>query len=353
MEAHDNIEKFVWNTITVFIKGGLSVMFLSIIVPCYNEGESILCTYKEIKKVINNTSEISKEEYEIIFINDGSKDNTIDIIKSISLNDKRVKYISFSRNFGKESGMLAGLEYSSGECIIIMDADLQHPPELIPKMIKYYKEGYDQVIAKRNRKGDNAYKTFFSKLYYKLVNKLIDVKLIDGVGDFRLLSRKAVDALLSMKEYNRFSKGMFSWIGFKQKTIEYKNKSRIAGESKWSFRSLISYGIDGIISFNNKPLRICFGIGTSLIILSLIYILLIFLKILSKGIDVPGYFTTIASTMIIGGVQLIFIGVLGEYIGKIYYEVKQRPHFIIEESNIEYEECNYNNEEVALDKDFS
>ena len=325
-------------------------MFLSIVVPCYNEGESIKLTYQEIKKIIRNINNTEQIQSEIIFINDGSKDNTLEILKNISLNDNDVKYISFSRNFGKEAGMLAGIEYSSGDCVIIMDADLQHPPELIPKMIKYYKEGYDQVIAKRNRKGDNIYKTFMSKLYYKLVNKLIDVKLVDGVGDFRLLSRKVVNALLSMKEYNRFSKGMFSWIGFKEITIEYENKSRIAGDSKWSLKDLLSYGIDGIISFNNKPLRVCFGIGASLIILSLVYILYVFIQIIMSGIDVPGYFTTIASIMIIGGVQLIFIGVLGEYIGKIYYEVKRRPHYIVDESNLyNIDDIDYKNE-IALDK---
>ena len=325
-------------------------MLLSIIVPCYNEGESIKYTYQEIKKVLNNI----KIQHEIIFINDGSKDNTLQILKNIGQNDKSVKYISFSRNFGKEAGMLAGLECITGDCVVIMDADLQHPPELIPKMIKYYKEGYDQVIAKRNRKGDNKYRTWATRLYYKLVNKLIDVELVDGVGDFRLLSRKAVDSILAMKEYNRFSKGIFSWIGFKQKTIQYENQSRVAGETKWSFKSLLSYGIDGIISFNDKPLRVCFVIGCSLIMMSLIYIVFLFVQILIHGIDVPGYFTTIASIMTIGGVQLVFIGVLGEYIGKIYYEVKKRPHFIVDESNINnaagdiYDDYY---EEVALSKD--
>ncbi|WP_343003016.1 glycosyltransferase family 2 protein [Intestinibacter bartlettii] len=325
-------------------------MLLSIIVPCYNEGESIKYTYQEIKKVLNNIN----IQHEIVFINDGSKDNTLQILKNIGQNDKSVKYISFSRNFGKEAGMLAGLEYITGDCVVIMDADLQHPPELIPEMIKYYEEGYDQVIAKRNRKGDNKYRTWATKLYYKLVNKLIDVELVDGVGDFRLLSRKAVDSILAMKEYNRFSKGIFSWIGFKQKTIQYENQSRVAGETKWSFKSLLSYGIDGIISFNDKPLRVCFVIGCSLIIMSLIYIVFLLVQILISGIDVPGYFTTIASIMIIGGVQLVFIGVLGEYIGKIYYEVKKRPHFIVDESNINnaagdiYDDYY---EEVALSKD--
>lgn len=325
-------------------------MLLSIIVPCYNEGESIKYTYQEIKKVLNNIN----IKHEIVFINDGSKDNTLQILKNIGQNDKSVKYISFSRNFGKEAGMLAGLEYITGDCVVIMDADLQHPPELIPEMIKYYEEGYDQVIAKRNRKGDNKYRTWATKLYYKLVNKLIDVELVDGVGDFRLLSRKAVDSILAMKEYNRFSKGIFSWIGFKQKTIQYENQSRVAGETKWSFKSLLSYGIDGIISFNDKPLRVCFVIGCSLIVISLIYIVFLLVQILVSGIDVPGYFTTIASIMIIGGVQLVFIGVLGEYIGKIYYEVKKRPHFIVDESNINNAasgSCDDYYEEVALSKD--
>ena len=325
-------------------------MLLSIIVPCYNEGESIKYTYQEIKKVVNNIS----IQHEIVFINDGSKDNTLQILKNIGQNDKSVKYISFSRNFGKEAGMLAGLEYITGDCVVIMDADLQHPPELIPEMIKYYEEGYDQVIAKRNRKGDNKYRTWATRLYYKLVNKLIDVELVDGVGDFRLLSRKAVDSILAMKEYNRFSKGIFSWIGFKQKTIQYENQSRVAGETKWSFKSLLSYGIDGIISFNDKPLRVCFVIGCSLIMMSLIYIVFLFVQILIHGIDVPGYFTTIASIMTIGGVQLVFIGVLGEYIGKIYYEVKKRPHFIVDESNINNavsDTCSNYFEEVALSKD--
>lgn len=305
-------------------------MILSIIIPCYNESESINFTYQRV----NNVIKLEKIDYEIIFVNDGSRDNTIDNIKKVSNLDSKVKYISFSRNFGKESAMLAGLKYAEGECVVIMDGDLQHPPELIPKMIKFYQEGYDQVIAKRNRVGDNKYKTYMSRWYYKIVNSLIDVNLIDGVGDFRLLSRPAVNALLSMNEYNRFSKGLFSWIGFKEKIIEYENEARVAGETKWSLKQLLQYGIEGIISFNNKPLRVCFGIGISLIGISLIYIMIMLFQIVFNGIDVPGYFTTIAAILIIGGAQLIFTGVLGEYIGRIYYEVKRRPHFIINESNI-------------------
>ena len=220
-------------------------MILSIIVPCYNEGESIKYTYQEIKKVLNNIN----IQHEIVFINDGSKDNTLQILKNIGQNDKSVKYISFSRNFGKEAGMLAGLEYITGDCVVIMDADLQHPPELIPEMIKYYEEGYDQVIAKRNRKGDNKYRTWATRLYYKLVNKLIDVELVDGVGDFRLLSRKAVDSILAMKEYNRFSKGIFSFVGYNTYYLPYEVEERNSGTSKWNFFKLFNYAIDGIVAF--------------------------------------------------------------------------------------------------------
>lgn len=310
-------------------------MFLSIIIPCYNESESINFAYERINNVMKSSIISEEIDYEIIFINDGSKDNTLDNIKKVARLDSKIKYISFSRNFGKESAMLAGLKYAKGEGVVIMDGDLQHPPELLPKMIEFYKEGYDQVIAKRNRVGDNKYKTYISRFYYKIVNSLVEVKLVDGVGDFRLLSRQAVNALISMNEYNRFSKGLFSWIGFKEKIIEYENESRIAGETKWSLKQLLQYGIDGIISFNNKPLRVCFGLGVLLIAISLLYIVITLIQIMVKGIDVPGYFTTITSILIIGGSQLIFTGVLGEYIGRIYYEVKRRPHFIISESNIE------------------
>jgi polyisoprenyl-phosphate glycosyltransferase len=230
--------------------------------------------------------------------------------------------------------MLAGLTYAEGDCVVIMDADLQHPPELIPKMIQYYHEGYDQVIAKRNRHGDKKSKSLAANLYYKFVNKIVDVDLTDGIGDFRLLSRKAVNALLSINEYNRFSKGLFSWVGFKKKIIEYENSPRIAGETKWNFKKLLSYGIDGITSFNNKPLRICFMLGAISILLGFFYILWTFIDIIRYGITVPGYFTIILAILIIGGVQLISIGVIGEYIGKIYYEVKKRPHFLIDKTNI-------------------
>lgn len=313
-------------------------MILSIIIPCYNEETVINLIYKKITEITLNYT------YELIFIDDGSKDKTVSIIEDICSIDKHVRYISFSRNFGKEAAMLAGLQYSIGDCVIILDADLQHPPELIPKMIEQYNNGYDQVIAKRNRIGEAKLKSLSAKTYYKLVNKLVDVKMIDGIGDFRLLSRKAINALLSMTEYNRFSKGLFSWIGFNQIIIEYDNNERASGNTKWSFKSLLQYGIDGILSFNNRPLRVCFSFGSIILLVSLLYIFVTLIQIIMYGIAVPGYFTIISSILIIGGIQLISVGVLGEYIGRIYYEVKNRPHFLINTTNIDDLRINKNDE---------
>lgn len=304
-------------------------MLISVVVPCYNEEKVIAMTYDQLRAALEKIT----DDYEMIFVNDGSSDGTIGALKRFADNDKHVKYISFSRNFGKESAMLAGLRFASGDHTVIMDADLQHPPELIAEMLTYAQEGYDQVIGRRDRDGDDKRNAFFARTYYRLVDRLTDVKLADGVGDFRMLSRKALDALLTMNEYNRFSKGLFSWIGFKEKIIHYKNRQRAAGESKWNFGSLIKYGVDGVLSFNNKPLRFCFVLGAAAIGVSLVYLLSLFLSILFEGIDLPGYFTTIFTICLFGGVQLISIGIIGEYIGRIYYEVKRRPHFLIDETN--------------------
>lgn len=310
-------------------KGEFSVL-VSIVVPCYNE-EQVL---KKFHEEVSLTMAYEDCDFQIVMVNDGSKDKTIDIIKDLSSMDNRVKYVSFSRNFGKEAAMLAGLKISEGDAVIIMDADLQHPPTLLPKMIQGFFEGYDQVIAKRDRVGDSPVRSLISKSYYKLMNRYVDINLTDGVGDFRLLSRKAVDALLTLSEYNRFSKGLFSWIGFKSKIIEYENVVRSGGESKWSLSSLLNYGIDGVISFNNKPLRLSIYLGLLVTLSGLLYIFSSFLNIMINGIDEPGYFTLIASILLFGGIQLFFLGIIGEYIGRIYYETKRRPHFIIEEHNI-------------------
>lgn len=300
-------------------------MKLSIVVPCYNE-ESVLPKFYEAIKATMAQLNIT---YEVVFINDGSRDGTQKALEKFAEQDELIRFVSFSKNFGKESAMLAGLSYATGDYVLIMDADLQHPPSLIPVMLEKAKQGYDQVIAKRNRSGEKLTRSLLTKLYYKFINSLVDVQLENGIGDFRLLSRQAVDALLSLKEYNRFSKGLFSWIGFNETVIEYDNIIREEGASRWSFASLLNYGIDGVISFNNKPLRIAIYLGLAVTILDILYVLFMLGQIILRGIDVPGYFTTIAAILLIGGLQLFFMGIVGEYIGRIYYEVKRRPHYIV------------------------
>ena len=273
-------------------------------------------------------------DYEFVFVNDGSKDDTLNILRDLANSDAAVHYISFSRNFGKEAAMLAGLKYATGDAVVIMDADLQHPPTLIKEMLEGYNEGYDQVIAKRTRTGDSPVRSFVSRLYYKVMNKFVDIELVDGIGDFRLLSRRAVDSLLSLSEYNRFSKGLFSWIGFNELIIGYENVLRSDGESKWTFSKLLNYGIDGVISFNNKPLRLSIYLGLLTTILGILYVITTFIQIIVGGVEVPGYFTLISAILFIGGIQLIFLGVMGEYIGRINYETKRRPHFIVAEKKV-------------------
>lgn len=299
----------------------------SILVPCFNEEAVVRFFYREIKKYLHQTT------YELIFVDDGSTDDTLKILKKLAENDSRVRYISLSRNFGKEAAIMAGLIHARGEAVIIMDADLQHPPALVPELIHYYQKGYDQVIARRNREGEFFLRAWVSKVFYRVMNRLSDVSLVDGVGDFRLLSRRAVNVLLSLDEYNRFSKGLFSWIGFKKIVIQYKNVSREFGESKWSFGSLVNYGIDGIISFNNKPLRLSIYMGLGITLTSLLYIFIMVMKTFIFGVEVKGYVTIMSAILLLGGIQLMFLGVIGEYIGRIYYETKKRPHFIIQEES--------------------
>ncbi|MGJ9383116.1 glycosyltransferase family 2 protein [Salipaludibacillus sp. CF4.18] len=303
---------------------------ISIIIPSFNEESNIEMIYKALSKEFHDLD----YDYEIFFVNDGSTDSTLNEIKKIVLTSSKVKYVSFTRNFGKEVAILAGFQHVKGEAVIVMDADLQHPCILIKDFITGFEEGYHQVIAKRNRKGDGWIRSCFSSLYYCVVNKIVDVELKDGIGDFRLLSRKAVDALLMLNEGNRFSKGLFSWIGLDQKVIYYDNVARQNGKTKWSFPKLLNYGIDGVISFNNRPLRICFYTGIFTLILSFIFIFTELSLILRNGITQPGYFTTISAFLFFGGVQLFCLGVIGEYIGRIYYETKKRPHYLIQETNI-------------------
>ena len=307
-------------------------MKLSVVIPFYNEENMIQKMYDELVKEIN---QITKAEFEIIFINDGSKDRTFERMLAIAAGDSRVKYISFSRNFGKEAGTIAGLEYATGEAVILMDGDLQHPPAMLPQMIEAYEQGYDVVSARRTRTGEKPHRTFLAKHFYKLANKMMDIELMDGVSEFRLFSRKVVNAIISMQEYNRFSKGIFAWIGFKEKVIEYENQVRTVGETKYSLKFSLNYAIQGILSFNDKPLRMCINFGLFCLLISLAYVLWTFIQYLVVPDSlVSGYFTTIFSVVLFGGIQLISIGVLGEYIGKIYYEVKKRPHYLVDQTNI-------------------
>lgn len=309
----------------------MNKIMISFIIPAYNEADNIPKVFEAIMKQMYGLF----YQYEVIFVDDGSTDDTKEVIQRLLFQSDHAKYISFTRNFGKESAMLAGLQHAKGEAVILMDADLQHPPSIIGQLLSGYEEGYDQVIAKRNRKGDSPVRAFISSSFYRFVNHVVDVQFSDGEGDFRLLSRKAVDALLTLSESNRFSKGLYSWIGYEQKTISYENVAREHGKTKWSFSKLLNYGIDGIISFNHKPLRACFYMGTFILMLSIIYITLSFLHILQYGVDVPGYFTLISAVLFLGGVQLVSMGIIGEYIGRIYIETKKRPHYLIQQTNIE------------------
>ncbi|WP_436861765.1 glycosyltransferase family 2 protein [Staphylococcus caeli] len=309
---------------------------IRLLIPCFNEASVIEQTYAKLTEIMQQDSNINNYKYELLFVDDGSKDGTLSMIQQMAMKDTAVKYISFSRNFGKESAMYAGLQASiEAEATVILDGDLQHPPTLIPQMIAHYRNGEDQVVAKRDRTGENIARKAISKLYYKLINRIVDVDLVDGVGDFRLLSQRAVKEIVRLGEYNRFSKGLFAWIGYEPKIIEYQNVARVEGESKWSFSSLLNYGIDGLISFNNKPLRAILYLGLLVCGISFIYILYNFIYTVTYGVATPGYFTTIFAVLFLGGVQLTSLGVIGEYIGRIYYEVKHRPLYIVRQTNLQ------------------
>ena len=305
---------------------------ISVIVPCYNEESGLSVFYTELSNVINN---IENYSFEIIFIDDGSKDSTIEKILETSEIDPKVKYITFSRNFGKESAMLSGLRNSNGTFVVIMDADLQHPPKLLYEMISGIEEGYDSVATRRkNRKGEPVIRSYFSKLFYRIVNKTSKVNITEAATDYRLMNRKMVDAVLEISEYNRFTKGIFEWVGFKTKWIEIDNVERVAGETTWSFGGLFSYAIEGIVSFSVAPLKISTLLGSIISLISFLYALYIVIRTLVFGIDVPGYASLICIVLFLGGLQLISIGIIGEYLSRTYLEVKNRPNYIIDKTNI-------------------
>ncbi len=294
---------------------------ISIIVPCYNEQDALPIFYKEVKKILDNM----KCLYELIMINDGSSDNTLQICRDISKKNNCVKYISFSRNFGKEAAMYAGFCYASGEYVAVMDADMQDPPSLLPKMMEILASGeYDSVATRRiNREGEPPIRSWFAKRFYKLINKISDSDVVDGARDFRLMRKEMVKAIVSMSEYNRFSKGIFGWIGFKTYWLPFENVERVAGETKWSFFKLFKYALDGIINFSQAPLDIASWIGVGMTFVSFIALAFIIIRKLVFGDSVDGWTSTICTIVFIGGIQLFCMGLMGQYIAKIYMETKQ------------------------------
>ncbi|MEU6465918.1 glycosyltransferase family 2 protein [Streptomyces sp. NPDC046976] len=309
-------------------------MLISIVAPCYNE-EAVLERFHEAVQEIADELLPLGHDMEFVYVDDGSRDRTLTVLERLAARDQRVRYVSFSRNFGKEAALLAGLRHASGDSVVVMDADLQHPPELIARMVRLREQGYDQVIARRTRTGDRLTRTLTARLYYRLVNRLVDVELMDGVGDFRLLSRRVVDAVLGLTEYNRFSKGLFAWVGFPSTTFAYENAVREAGSSSWNLRGLLDYGLDGVLSFNNRPLRAALWLGISLLLCAGLYTAWIVVAALLHGVQTPGYVTIITAVTALAGVQMVMLGVIGEYTGRIYYEVKGRPHFLVKATNVE------------------
>ena len=305
---------------------------LSIIVPCFNEEESIPYFYDEVKKVTKNMD----IKLELIFVDDGSRDKTLEVIKS-KTDDKEVKYISFSRNFGKESAMYAGLSMASGDYVTIMDVDLKDPPSLLPEMVRLIEEeGYDCVATKStSRNGYSFLRKTFTKWFYDIIGKMSKTEMVPGARDYRLMTRQMVDAVLSMKEYNRYSKGLFSFVGFKTKWIEFENKERVAGTTKWNFWKLFSYALDGIVGFSTAPLTMAAFIGVLFCLIAFIMIIVIIVKTLAFGDPTSGWPSLACIIFMVSGIQLLCLGVIGEYLAKMYLEVKQRPIYIIKESNVD------------------
>ena len=311
---------------------------ISVIVSCYNEEEALPLFYEEIVKVATKMNK--KVDFEFLFVNDGSKDKTLEILRSLAKKDKRVRYISFSRNFGKEAAMYAGLKNSTGDYVTLMDADLQDPPTLLPEMFDLIKnDGYDSVGTRRvTRKGEPPIRSFFARCFYKIINKMSKVEMVDGARDYRLMTRQVVDSIISLKEYNRYSKGLFSFVGFETKWLEYENVERVAGETKWSFWKLFKYAIEGIVAFTTAPLTLATLLGLIMCAISFLAIIFVFVRALIFGDPVSGWPSTICIILFVGGVQLLCMGIMGEYLAKNYLETKRRPIYIVKET----EKDNYN-----------
>lgn len=310
---------------------------ISIIVPCYNEEKAIPHFYDAITKQSADMNGEYGVDFEYLFINDGSNDKTINILKDLAQKDSRVKYISFSRNFGKEAAMYAGMKNAFGDYIAVMDVDLQDPPQMLSEMYEYVKDGeYECAAARRiTRKGEPPVRSFFARCFYKLINRLSKTEIVDGARDYRLMTRQMVQAILEMEEYNRFSKGIFGWVGFNTKWLEFENTERIAGESKWSFWKLFLYSLDGIVAFSTAPLAIASVMGFLMCIIAVVMIAVFVIKTLIWGDPVAGYPSLICIILFVAGVQTFCIGILGQYLSKTYLETKKRPKYIIKETNRE------------------
>ncbi len=305
---------------------------ISVIVSCYNEEESLPLFYEEMERV--RKQDFENIDFEYIFVDDGSKDKTLEEIKQLAKKDSKVRYISFSRNFGKEAAMYAGLESTKGDYVTLMDADLQDPPSLLRKMYDSIKnEGYDCIGTRRvTRKGEPPIRSFFARVFYKLINRMSDIEMVDGARDYRLMTRQMVDSIISMKEYNRYSKGIFSFVGFKTKWIEYENIERVAGETKWSFWKLFKYAIEGITAFSTFPLILSSVIGLVFCVISFLLILFIVIRTLIYGDPTSGWPSMVCIIFLVSGVQLFSLGIIGQYLSKTYLEVKNRPIYIIRET---------------------
>ena len=306
---------------------------ISVIVPCYNEEEVLPLFYQEVTRVAGLMEEFA---FEFLFVDDGSRDGTMNVVKDLAEKDERVKYVSFSRNFGKEAAMYAGFTHASGDYVAVMDADLQDPPALLPEMMAAIKnEGYDSVATRRvTRKGEPPIRSFFARCFYKLMRRISKTEMVDGARDYRLMTRQFVNSLLELGEYNRFSKGLYGWVGYKTKWLEYENVERAAGETKWSFWKLLLYSIEGIVAFSAAPLAVAAVSGIVCCVLAFLFIVFIVVRTLMFGDPVSGWPSLVCIILLIGGLQLLSIGILGEYLAKTYLEVKNRPIFICKESNI-------------------
>ena len=304
---------------------------ISIVVPCYNEEEALPLFYQEATRV---AGEMTGIDFEFVFIDDGSRDNTLPVLRRLAAADRRVRFVSFSRNFGKEAGMLAGLEVATGDYVALMDADLQHPPALLPELYRAVtEEGYDCAATRRTtRAGEPPIRSFFARLFYRLIRKVSDADIVDGACDYRLMRRAVVDAILSMREYNRFSKGIFGWVGFRTKWIPFVNVERVAGETKWSFWKLFRYSLEGIVAFSTVPLALASVLGVLLCLTAFVFILVVLVKTLAFGDPVGGWPSMMCVILFLGGVQLLCIGILGQYLSKTYLETKRRPVYLVRET---------------------